>query len=326
MTIRRGTLYVGVFLLAAGAVTLANVAGLVDPEVVAGTVGALWPLAIIAIGIALVLRRSPAALVAGVAAAALPGMALGASLVAAPSLPAPSLSVPCTDAASPTGPAQVRDGTFTGDAAVRLQLDCGRLTVTTTDGPAWRAESRDGRNRVTEVTADDSRLEVGSAAINRGPWRGSGRVDIDVTLPTTNGLDLSTVVNAGRGELSLDRARLTGLDLEVNAGELRADLAGATLERLDLGVNAGEAVVILPAASFTGDIEANAGSVRLCTTEGLGLRVTSSARLGSIELVGLSRRDGAWETPDYATAPFKADLAIDASLGSVTINPQGGCQ
>ncbi len=56
------------------------------------------------------------------------------------------------------------------------------------------------------------------------------------------------------------------------------------------------------------------------------LRVRSTAALGSIDTGGLVRRGSAWETPDYATAPFKADLAIDASVGSVAIDPQGGCK
>ena len=84
MTVRRGTLYVGVFFLAAGAVTLGAAAGTLDRTAVAGTVGALWPIAVIAIGAGLVLRRSPAALLAGILAAALPGLALGASVVAVP--------------------------------------------------------------------------------------------------------------------------------------------------------------------------------------------------------------------------------------------------
>ena len=107
MTVRRGTLYVGVFLLAAGAVTLGVSTALLDREVVAATVVALWPLAVIAIGVALVLRRSPAALVAGVLAAAIPGLALGASVVAVP-----DIAIPCTDTSPASAQAVAHDGTF----------------------------------------------------------------------------------------------------------------------------------------------------------------------------------------------------------------------
>ena len=88
MTVRRGPLYAGVFLLAAGAVTLGVATGALHRDIVTNTVEALWPLAVIAIGVGLVLRRSRAALGAGVIAALVPGLALGASIVALPDLPA----------------------------------------------------------------------------------------------------------------------------------------------------------------------------------------------------------------------------------------------
>jgi hypothetical protein len=88
MTVRRGTLYTGVFLIAAGAVTLGAAVGVLDATVVADAVEALWPLAVVALGVGLVLRHSPAGLGAGVIAALVPGLALGASLVALPDLSA----------------------------------------------------------------------------------------------------------------------------------------------------------------------------------------------------------------------------------------------
>ena len=88
MTVRRGTLYVGVFLVATGAVTLGVAVGVLDATAVANTVETLWPLAVVALGVGLVLRHSPAGLGAGVVAALVPGLALGASIVALPDPPA----------------------------------------------------------------------------------------------------------------------------------------------------------------------------------------------------------------------------------------------
>ena len=88
MTVRRGTLYSGVFLIAAGAALLGVAVGVLDANAVATTVGTLWPLAVIALGVGLVFRRSRAALGAGVLAAGVTGLALGASIVALPDLPA----------------------------------------------------------------------------------------------------------------------------------------------------------------------------------------------------------------------------------------------
>ena len=52
----------------------------------------------------------------------------------------------------------------------------------------------------------------------------------------------------------------------------------------------------------------------------------SSTTLGSSTFNGLVRRGDAWQTPGYDTAPYKADLSIQASVGSVAINPKGGCK
>ena len=72
MTVRRGLLYFGVFLVAAGGVTLLVAAGVLDEARVADAL-AWWPLAVIAIGAGLVLRRTRAAVPGGVVAAAVPG-------------------------------------------------------------------------------------------------------------------------------------------------------------------------------------------------------------------------------------------------------------
>ena len=50
MTVRRGTLYSGVFLIAAGAALLGVAVGVLDANAIATAVGTLWPLAVIAAG------------------------------------------------------------------------------------------------------------------------------------------------------------------------------------------------------------------------------------------------------------------------------------
>jgi hypothetical protein len=125
MTVRRGTLYVGLFLIAAGTVTLGVAAGVLDAAVVADTVGTLWPLAVIALGVGLVLRRSRAALGAGVLAALVPGLALGASIVALPDLPAR-----WADDAWTIRYAETRECLFGSATAVDLSLgSVGSVTI-----------------------------------------------------------------------------------------------------------------------------------------------------------------------------------------------------
>ena len=321
MTVRRGFLYFGVFLVAAGGVTLLSAAGVLDPDAVVAAL-AWWPRAIVAIGVGLMLRRTPAAVPGGIIAAATPGLLLGATFAAVPALP-----TPCTDLDQPDRAAVTREGSFGSTASVELSLACGDMAVTTIPGAAWRIDARDGTARRTEVKDGADRLVVDSdGRTARFAWN-SGPVDWDVALPTGPVLDLDVEVSAGRGRLDLDGARLARLAVDVNAGEARLDLTGAVVPRLDLNVNAAAATLVLPATgNMTGDLDVNAGSLDVCVPDDLGLRVNATSSLGSTTFNGLIRRGDAWETPGYDTAQFRADLSVSASVGSVDVNSEGACK
>jgi hypothetical protein len=226
-----------------------------------------------------------------------------------------------------TAAADTRTGTFGSNASVDLTLDSGRLDVTTQPGSDWRLDAREaGDVRRTDIQSDATRLTVDSSTRGHIGLH-TGQVDWSVVLPTGPAVDLRAEVNAGRGSLVLAQARLGQLDLAVNAGDLEVDLTGATLDHLTVSVNAGKATVTLPAAdSFDAKLDASAGALVVCAPDQLGLRVYSTTTLGSSSFSGLVRRGDAWETPGYDTAPYKADLSIQASVGSVAINPQGGCK
>jgi hypothetical protein len=319
MTVRRGSLYLGAFLVAAGGVTLLTSAGVLDPARVVDAL-ALWPVAVIAIGAALVLRRTSAAIPAGLVAAVTPGLLLGATFVAVP-----DISTPCTDAAGGGAPI-TRDGAFGTTAEVDLELSCGELAVTTAPGSTWSIEATNAADRAPQITSSTDRLAVSTAANQRFGWH-PGSDDWNVVLPTGTTLDLDATINAGRGRLDLSGARLDTLGVDVNAGDMRVDLADATVRRMDVSVNAGATTIHLPASGgFTGDVEVNAGSLQVCVPETLGLRVTSTAALGSIDVNGLTRSGDAWVTPGYLTAQSRAELAVTANLGSVDINTEGACK
>ena len=319
MTVRRGSLYLGAFLVAAGGVTLLTSAGVLDPTRVIDAL-AWWPVAVIAIGAALVLRRTSAAIPAGLVAAVTPGLLLGATFVAVP-----DISTPCTDAAGGGTPI-TREGAFGTTAEVDLELSCGQLAVTTAPGSTWSIEATNAADRAPQITSSTDQLSVSTAANQRFGWH-PGSDDWNVVLPTGTTLDLDATINAGRGRLDLSGARLDTLGVDVNAGDMRVDLADATVRRMDVSVNAGATTIHLPASGgFTGDVEVNAGSLQVCVPETLGLRVTSTAALGSIDVNGLTRSGDAWVTPGYSTAQSRAELAVTANLGSVDINTEGACK
>jgi hypothetical protein len=317
MTIRRKPLYVGVFLVTAGAVMLLAQGDGIDRAAVADALR-LWPIAVVAIGVGLLVRHTPAALPAGMIAAAMPGLLLGGVVVAAPAI--------STDCALATpGTSVTRDGTFAGTASVVLDLACGDVTVHVGSGNGWRVDAgfADGHAPSIDVTGD--RLSVSSGGHRR--LFGLGRGDTwQVTLPGGNRLDLDTRVNAGEGHLDLAGARLGRLDVEVNAGDSFVDLTGATVERVTMHVNAAAGTIRLPATGIlSGDLSANAGKLTVCAPAGLGLRVHGSASLGAINSTGLVHHGDVWESPGYASATSHADLTVSASVGSVDINPEGGC-
>ncbi len=318
MAVRRRPLYWGIFFVTAGAVMLLAQGNALDRDAVAQAL-ALWPVAIIVIGVALLLRGTRLGLPGGMLAAAMPGLLLGGVVVAGP-----NMSIDCGTAT--VASTQARQGVFGGPATVSLNLACGDLTVTAVPGDAWHLATSDGTAAPT-VTATGDRLSVASAnhrhsfdfARDRDTWL--------VSLPTAHSLDLNAEVSAGKGRFDLAGAQLGSFDLAVNAAEAHVDLTGATVGRVSLDVNAGAGWLQLPATGdISGDLSVNAAKLSVCVPDGMALRVRGDASLGSIDHGGLIRNGSAWESPGYATAPFHADLAVSANLGAIDINPEGGCK
>jgi hypothetical protein len=319
MMVKRRFLNVGVFLVAAGAVMLVAQSGAIDREAVAQTLG-LWPVVVIALGLGILLRRTRFGLPGGMLAAAMPGLLLGGLVVAAPQL-APG----CGD----VGPVSfaTQQGTFGGAAAVDLTLACGDLAVTTAPGSGWLLQAGNGTGAVPTVSASVDRLSVASSNQRRpfGAFRGGDAWQL--ALPTAGRLDLAAEVDAGRGRFDLNGAQLGNLRLAVNAGEMRVDLTGATVAHLSMRVNAAAAWLRLPAAQDTiADLSVNAGALRICAPSEVGLRVHQAGVLSSITDTGLVRSGDTWESPGYSMASHHADVTITANVGSVDVNPMGGCQ
>ena len=271
--INRTALFVGAFVATAGIVMLvgtgnATVEGLITEAL------RLWPLAIIAIGVGLLLRRTRFVLVGTLVAAIIPGLLLGGVVVAAP-----DMTSWCDDPAS--GPVIAQDGTFRGAATVELDLACGDLTVGTTPGTAWRVSTIDLADDAARVVAEDDHLTVTSFPDDRKVDWGRDADDWDIALPTSVPLSIRAQANAGRAELDLAGARISDLDVEVNAGAARLDLTSATVDRLEVTVHADGASVRLPSSGvLSGDLEVAAGSLALCGPESLGLRITGDVVLG----------------------------------------------
>jgi hypothetical protein len=319
MTVNRRFLNIGVFLVAAGAVMLVAQGGAVDREDVARALG-LWPVVVIALGVGLLLRRTRFGLAGGMLAAAMPGLLLGGVVIAAP-----RIGLECGD----VGPASLatQQGTFYGAAAVDLRLACGDLAVTTTPGSGWLLQAGNASGAVPAVAASTDRLSVASSNQRRSFGALQSGDVWQLALPTAGRLDLTAEVDAGRGRFDLSGAQLGNVALAVNAGEARVDLTGAAVAQLSMRVNAAQAWLRLPAAGDTiADLSVNAGSLKVCAPSDLGLRIHQSVVLGATSYSGLLRSGDAWESAGYATAHHHADVTISVNVGSVDVNPVGGCQ
>ena len=138
MRINRRFLYTGVFLVALGAVLVAADLGALDVAVVRDALR-LWPVAVVLIGVALVVRRSFIALPAGLLAASIPGLALGGALAVGPRV--------LTECGAPgTAPVPaVTSGTFDAAPTISIRTGCGTVAVSTAPGSGWQLTASNTR-------------------------------------------------------------------------------------------------------------------------------------------------------------------------------------
>ena len=156
MRVNRRFLYWGVFLVAIGAVLVAADVGRLDSEAIADILR-LWPLAFVAIGIGIALRRTRFSVPSGVLAAAVPGLLLGGGFALVPRIAA---DCGATEAASTVA---AREGVFDGPARIAVTAGCGSLVVTTAPGGAWRFDAGDtpGRAPIIDASARSLSIEGG---------------------------------------------------------------------------------------------------------------------------------------------------------------------
>ena len=320
MRVNRRFLYWGVFLVAIGGVLVAADLAAVDSTTIDDALR-LWPLAIIAIGVGLILRRTRFNVAGGMLAAAMPGLLLGGAFAAAP-----HFSVDCGERGEPAS-VSTNQGAFDGPATVSVTSGCGTLIVDTAAGSGWTFSGGNTADQPPVITSTGNSLSIDSGVTEGWHFFDAGRDTWNLTLPTTRVDDLSLVVNAGKGQIDLAGAQLGRVDVTTNAAETIVDVSGASLTRLSGAVNAGLLSVHLPSGSdVTGSLTVNAGALQVCAPPGLGLRVSHDGVLSGIKVDGLQVAGSDWQSPDYASATHRADFNVIVNVGAVEINPIGGCR
>ena len=320
MRVNRGFLYGGVFLVAIGGVIVAVEAGLVDTARLTDALR-LWPLAVVAIGAAIVLRRSELGLPTGVLAAAIPGLVLGGALAVAP-----RVATDCgVRGQSPS--IATEQGSFGGPATVSLTGGCGTFTVRTSPGDEWQLTASNTAGRLPRIRSSAQSLSVETTGHEGSDFFDGGRDDWDVTLPASAMDAMSLEVLAGEGDVGLAGARIDRLTVTANASDIVVDATDAVVANLTGVVNVGSLSIRLPAdGDLDGSLRIGAGELQVCTPPGVGLRLTTRGAANEVSVRGLDQNGTVWESPDYALAGRHADLRVNVNFGTVEIDPIGGCR
>lgn len=316
MRVNRRFLFWGVLLVAIGGVLVAADLGAIDTSILADIIR-LWPVALIAIGASVVLRRTRISLPAALVAALIPGLVVGAAFAVAPRI-AGSCGVRGDLATIST-----EQGSFDGPASVSIRSGCGILHLTTVDGVLWKLDSA-GSGRTPSIRADDRSLEI-EAAIDDLSQLDAGRNLWDLTLPDEIE-NLRVTVVAGSAVVDLPGADITSLQVNANAGKVTMNASNASVSEFEAHVNAGDLSISLPAeGDLVGTVRVNAGQASICYSPDLGLRVVSNGAANHVSVRGEDQGGGVWISPNYRSAPHHADLDVRSNFGAVEFNPLGGC-
>ena len=318
MHMNRGLVFWGVALVTAGVVALAVQQGYLDRDALAGA-WRLWPVILIALGVSIVLSRTPFAVLGTIATALVLGVAGGALVTVGPGIASCGGPEP-TDMTT-------RAGTFSiGAASVDLHFNCGTLTVGMTDGDGWSVAAGQRGGEDARVEATGSSLTVKSADRS---FVGGGEQRWEVTLGSKLTYSLSIDVNAADAELELAGGTFSALSLDPNAGSMALDLAGASVDELGLSLNAGSASVSVDTESaVAGRLGLNAGSIELCAAPGTALRLVVQDNITfshNLDDSGLIRSGKTWATDGFDAASRTVDLQLEGNAASFTLNPEDGC-
>ncbi len=335
MHFNKGLLGWGVFLIALGLEGLAIRSGVLDAALARRALE-VWPFILIAIGVDLVLQRTPAWPLGTVAVSLVFALMAGALIATTPmarggtglcgGIASEGAAVPLL---SPTG--AIPSGTLTGPARVTIVADCGTVRVNAVDGADYKLAWQ-GNDRALMPAVDAS---ASSLSLRRNTPGGVGlvspAVDWTISLPRVPVLFVELQLNAGSATASFDGIRLATLQVKVNAGSATLDLSGAIGTTDLLGTaNAGTLSLTLPGqpGTLSGKLSVNAGTIRLCVPSNTGLRIrVDEETLASDNFAqrGLTKTDSIWTLPTWDQATSRIDLAVSANLGTITLNPEEGC-
>jgi cell wall-active antibiotic response 4TMS protein YvqF len=318
--VNRGLVFWGIALVTAGIVALAVQQGYLDRASLTGA-WRLWPVVLIAIGLSIILARTPFAVLGTIVAGLVVGAAGGVLISVGPGL--------ASCGGGDVGRTDTSSGEFTlpGPATVRLDFNCGTLDLGLTDGNQWDATTSRRDDTPAQLEATANSLEIRSP--DEGLSEGAGRQQWTVDLGSDITYDLSVSVNAATSTFDLARGQFSRLAVEPNAGSLSIDVSGAQVTEFSLSMNAGAATMVIDEASeLAGVISMNAGSLELCAAPGTAVQFIVDANLTfahNLDESGLDQAGDTFTSPGFEGAAHKVVLRLEGNAASFDLNPEDGC-
>ena len=184
-------------------------------------------------------------------------------------------------------------------AAVRIRFGGGTLTT----GTAAAGNLVDGvyAGGVRQRVAGPGRVELEQDVSNALPWL-ERRSEWTVGLTAEAPLDLTVETGASRTSL---------------------DLSGLQVRNLELRSGASDTRIILPRAAGVTTVRAETGAASLAieVPAGVAARIRSRLALSSsqIDQAHFPRVGDAYESPDFASAPNRADIDVRGGVGSLKV-------
>jgi hypothetical protein len=132
-------------------------------------------------------------------------------------------------------------------------------------------------------------------------YRYEWRVELSDAVP----LELDVELGAGQGEIDVSSLTLTRLDLDMGAGDLEVNLRGERDRDVEVAIRGG------------------IGAARLLLPDDVGVRATVEGGLGDVDVLGMTREDGAYVNEAYGEAETTMNLAIEAGVGDLTLDAGG---
>lgn len=317
MRIRPGLLFWGLFFLLLGGIPLLVRAGALDADALADA-WRLWPLLLVALGVALILGRTSFGLLGTALAAVVLGIAAGGALASGTNFIGNVGG--CGAFGSGTDQRFEKQGTFAGPASARFDLDCGSMDLSTATGSDWRIQADYQGASPTFEESDDS---IGLRA--PGGF-GTRRQEWTIDLPADQTREIGIESNASSVTARLGNADLTSFTLDLNAGDARIDSSGGHLGDIDISANAARVRLRLD-ADATGSLSTNAGSIELCVPSDATLRFRVEEQLTfahDLDDRDLARSGDIWTREGAVGAPV-IDLSIQGNAANFSLDPAGGC-